>query len=633
MTLSTWIEAQREASARALADVVSATDLVHERPGLGQRVRPRRGSVLASRHPGLWDPEPDYVHHWVRDAAIVFLAARRIGGNGWPRRMADYVAFSLEIATRPGPPGNPLAASARPDHRRFLRPDAELAALTGDALLGEPRAGADGSADAERWSRPQYDGPALRALSLLRWTGRRDAAMERLLAIDLDHVCRHAARPCIGPWEEEGEDDLHAFTLIAQRIALAEGLGAGLLPEEGARAPLDRIDAALETLWRPGPGHLAARAGSADTDAAVILAALLAGIEGLPRTRIATVTGRFYAMDRDRRWERVEAAWRTIAGIGGGDPGADAEDTAAALAAARARDESDEFVTPTRLDGAPAIGPQDGVFCLNFRADRAREILGALVDPDFDGFERPGWQPPAAALGMVAYSERLSTLMDAMFADQDIPDTLGETVAAAGLTQLRLAETEKYPHVTFFLNGGAEAEQPGERRHMAPSPKVRTYDLAPEMAAAEVAEVLADAIRARTDLVICNFANPDMVGHTGDVEAAIRACEAVDTGLGRALAALEETGGAMLVIADHGNCEVMVDPETRGPHTAHTLNRVPVILVERGAAGRGHALTDGGLADVAPTLLALLGLAQPAAMTGRPLLAGATATAARTGTV
>lgn len=282
MTLSTWIEAQREASARALADVVSATDLVHERPGLGQRVRPRRGSVLASRHPGLWDPEPDYVHHWVRDAAIVFLAARRIGGNGWPRRMADYVAFSLEIATRPGPPGNPLAASARPDHRRFLRPDAELAALTGDALLGEPRAGADGSADAERWSRPQYDGPALRALSLLRWTGRRDAAMERLLAIDLDHVCRHAARPCIGPWEEEGEDDLHAFTLIAQRIALAEGLGAGLLPEEGARAPLDRIDAALETLWRPGPGHLAARAGSADTDAAVILAALLAGDDAAP---------------------------------------------------------------------------------------------------------------------------------------------------------------------------------------------------------------------------------------------------------------------------------------------------------------------------------------------------------------
>ncbi|MEL6266499.1 MAG: 2,3-bisphosphoglycerate-independent phosphoglycerate mutase [Pseudomonadota bacterium] len=430
-----------------------------------------------------------------------------------------------------------------------------------------------------------------------------------------------------------------ALARFADRLAATGGTAhlIGLASPGGVHAHQRHIAAAaraLATRAIPVALHLLTDGRDvAPRSAEGQLAALLAGIEGLPRTRIATVTGRFYAMDRDRRWERVEAAWRTIAGLGGGDPGAEAEDTAAALAAARARDESDEFVTPTRLDGAPAIGPQDGVFCLNFRADRAREILGALVDPDFDGFERPGWHPPAAALGMVAYSERLSTLMDAMFADQDIPDTLGETVAAAGLTQLRLAETEKYPHVTFFLNGGAEAEQPGERRHMAPSPKVRTYDLAPEMAAAEVAEVLADAIRARTDLVICNFANPDMVGHTGDVEAAIRAGEAVDTGRGRALAALEETGGAMLVIADHGNCEVMVDPETRGPHTAHTLNRVPVILVERGAAGRGHALTDGGLADVAPTLLALLGLAQPAAMTGRPLLAGATATAARTGAV
>ncbi|MEM9784691.1 MAG: alkaline phosphatase family protein, partial [Pseudomonadota bacterium] len=226
----------------------------------------------------------------------------------------------------------------------------------------------------------------------------------------------------------------------------------------------------------------------------------------------------------------------------------------------------------------------------------------------------------AAALGMTTYSERLSTLMDTMFHEPEIPDTLGETAAAAGLTQLRLAETEKYPHVTFFLNGGAEATAPGERRHMAPSPRVRTYDLAPEMAAEEVAAELAAGIKARTDLIVCNFANPDMVGHTGDLRAAIRACEAVDTGLGRAVAALEETGGAMLVIADHGNCEVMVDPATGEPHTAHTLNRVPAILVERGAASGANSMGDGGLADVAPTLLALLGLPQPEAMTGRPLL-------------
>ncbi|MEM8596914.1 MAG: 2,3-bisphosphoglycerate-independent phosphoglycerate mutase [Pseudomonadota bacterium] len=354
------------------------------------------------------------------------------------------------------------------------------------------------------------------------------------------------------------------------------------------------------------------------------VAALLESIADLPGIRPATLMGRFHAMDRDRRWERIRAAWDALHD----GKGETAPDPLAAIEAAYARGETDEFITPTILPGYNGMRDGDGVLCLNFRADRAREILGALLDPAFEG-ERGQPAQFAAALGMTAYSERLDTLMDTMFPAEPIADTLGATVAAAGLTQLRLAETEKYPHVTFFLDGGVEAEKPGERRHMAPSPKVRTYDLAPEMAAEEVATVLTEAIRARIDLIVVNFANPDMVGHTGSIPAAIAACEAVDRGLGQALDALEEVGGAMIVTADHGNCEQMIDPETGGPHTAHTLNRVPVILVERpeptgrsptGRAEEERRLAEGGLADLAPTLLALLGLPQPAAMTGRSLL-------------
>ncbi|MBK0401255.1 2,3-bisphosphoglycerate-independent phosphoglycerate mutase [Limibaculum sp. M0105] len=333
---------------------------------------------------------------------------------------------------------------------------------------------------------------------------------------------------------------------------------------------------------------------------------------------IATVTGRFYGMDRDRRWDRVEAAWAAITR----GQGHRAESARAAIEAAYARGESDEFVEPTvigRYQGAAAEG--DGVVCVNFRADRAREILMALLDPEFDGFARAPLPRFAAALGMVEYSDRLNQLMDVLFPSQEIVNTLGQWAAKHGKRQFRLAETEKYPHVTFFLNGGIETPEAGEERYMAPSPKVRTYDLAPEMAAAEVTEQFVGAIRAGYDLIVVNYANPDMVGHTGSLEAAMAACEAVDRGLGAALDALAETGGAMLVTADHGNCEVMVDPETGGPHTAHTTNPVPLVLVESG--GGGHGLVAGGrLADLAPTLLALMGLAQPAEMTGRSLLTG-----------
>lgn len=336
--------------------------------------------------------------------------------------------------------------------------------------------------------------------------------------------------------------------------------------------------------------------------------------EGLPAgARIATVIGRYYAMDRDRRWERVKLAFDALVHARG-ERAASAED---AVAEALLRDETDEFIRPTVLAGHHGIRDGDGVFCLNFRADRAREILAAIGDPGFDAFDT-GRRPRLAALtGMVDYSAEHDAYMDTVFAKQQVENTLGAWVAKQGLRQFRLAETEKYPHVTFFLNGGREAPEPGEDRFMPPSPKVATYDLAPEMAAAEVTERLVGAIVAGYELIVVNYANPDMVGHTGSLPAAIAACEAVDRGLGRALAALEAVGGAMIVTADHGNCEMMQDPETGGPHTAHTTNPVPVILVGGPA---GVRLRDGRLADVAPTVLALMGLPKPPEMTGESLI-------------
>ena len=350
----------------------------------------------------------------------------------------------------------------------------------------------------------------------------------------------------------------------------------------------------------------------APTSAPVHMAALLAALP--PGARIATVIGRYWAMDRDTRWDRVARAFAAMV-RGQGDA---APDAAAAVATAHARGETDEFIAPTAIAGYTGARDGDGFFCLNFRADRAREILSALGDPAFDAFEtgpRPAW---AAMLGMVDYSKAHDAFMTTAFPKQDIPNTLGEWVAAHGLRQFRLAETEKYPHVTFFLNGGREAPFTGEDRYMAPSPKVATYDLAPEMSAAEVTDQLVQAIGAGYGLIVVNYANPDMVGHTGSLPAAMAACAAVDAGLGRALAALEQAGGAMIVTADHGNCEVMTDPVTGGPHTAHTTNPVPVVLV---GGPPGARLRNGRLADLAPTVLQLMGLPRPPQMTGESLIA------------
>jgi 2,3-bisphosphoglycerate-independent phosphoglycerate mutase len=338
-------------------------------------------------------------------------------------------------------------------------------------------------------------------------------------------------------------------------------------------------------------------------------------IEALPpAVSVATVCGRYYAMDRDRRWERVSRAYEAIAEANGPR----FADAAAVVADAYARDLTDEFVPPGVVGGYQGMRDGDGILCFNFRADRVRELLTALVDPDFAGFPRPRLIRLAGAAGLTRYSDELDPYLLTIFSPQPLVNVLGQVVADAGRTQLRMAETEKYAHVTYFLNGGEETAYRGEDRVLVPSPKVATYDLQPEMSAPELTDKAVAAIRSgKYDLIVLNYANPDMVGHTGSLPAAIKAVETVDAGLGRIADAVRAAGGALLVTADHGNCELMRDPQTGGAHTAHTTNPVPVLLLGGGNA----ALAEGGrLADIAPTLLELMGLPQPAEMTGGSLL-------------
>jgi 2,3-bisphosphoglycerate-independent phosphoglycerate mutase len=345
--------------------------------------------------------------------------------------------------------------------------------------------------------------------------------------------------------------------------------------------------------------------------AAPSLEALQDSLAALPAACIATLCGRYYAMDRDQRWERVQQAWQAM--VAGQAPH-QADTASEALQQAYARGENDEFVAPTLINSYPGMADGDGVLFINFRADRAREITQAMVLDDFDGFSR---RMPALA-GFTAMTEYQAGLPVAVaFPPEPLPDLLGEVLARAGLRQLRIAETEKYAHVTFFFNGGREQPFAGEQRTLIPSPKVATYDQQPEMSAPELGEALCEAIcSGQFEVIICNVANPDMVGHTGYLQAAIKAVEAVDHCLGTVCEALDRCGGELLVTADHGNVEQMQDPHSGQAHTAHTTNPVPLVY-----RGRPATLADGGsLRDLAPTMLQLLGLAQPAAMTGSALV-------------
>ena len=328
---------------------------------------------------------------------------------------------------------------------------------------------------------------------------------------------------------------------------------------------------------------------------------------------LATVTGRYYAMDRDHRWDRTQVAYQAITH---GKAGYMAIDATAALQNGYEDGLGDEFILPTVIGDYQGMQDGDAIVMGNFRADRVRQILAAYVlnTAGFDTSSCPQLQP---ALGLVSYSDELDQVMPALFGPPMINNTLGEVVAQHGGQQLRLAETEKYPHVTFFLNGGVEDKANGEDRSLIPSPKVATYDLKPEMSADGVLHYLLAAINGQThDLIIVNFANPDMVGHTGDLNAAIKAVETVDHAVGQAVAAIESVGGAMIVTADHGNCEIMWDDAANSPHTAHSYNPVPAYLI----GGGGKTLADGGLSDLAPTLLFLMDLPLPTEMTGQSLL-------------
>ncbi|WP_323034668.1 2,3-bisphosphoglycerate-independent phosphoglycerate mutase [Pararhodobacter sp.] len=390
----------------------------------------------------------------------------------------------------------------------------------------------------------------------------------------------------------------------------------GVVSDGGVHGHINHLKAAVRAITEAGvPVVIHAITDGRDVapkSAAGYMQDLLADLpEG---ARVGTVVGRYWAMDRDSRWERVQRAYKAI--VRG--EGQLAADPLTAIDQAYDAGETDEFIPPTVIDGFAGARGGDGFFCLNFRADRAREILAAVGAPSFNGFHvghRVKW---AMMLGMVDYSVAHIAFMHTAYPKKTIVNTLGHWVAAQGRTQFRLAETEKYPHVTFFLNGGRELPEEGEDRFMPASPKVATYDLQPEMSSAEVTDRFVAAIEHGYDLIVVNYANPDMVGHTGIVAAGIKAVEAVDAGLGRVMAALEAAGGAMLLTADHGNCEMMIDPETGGPHTAHTVNPVPVALI-----GWPEAVTlnRGRLADVAPTLLEMMGLEQPPEMTGHSLMA------------
>jgi len=412
-----------------------------------------------------------------------------------------------------------------------------------------------------------------------------------------------------------------AFRALVESLRIAGSTAhlMGLLSPGGVHSHQNHMVALARALCASGvPVAVHAFLDGRDTpprSADRFLEGFEAALAGLANLRIATIAGRYYAMDRDRRWDRTDRAYRAMVE---GD-GRHATDPITAIRNSHDRNIGDEFVEPLVIADYAGMCDGDGILMANFRADRVRQILSAIVEPEFDGFERRHVPSLSAALGMVEYSTELNAYLGALFPSKPPTQTLGEIVSAAGLRQLRVAETEKYAHVTFFLNGGREAPFPGEERILVPSPKVATYDLQPEMSAPEVTDRLVEAVESgRFDFIVVNFANTDMVGHSGKLGATIEAVEAVDTCLGRLADAVSRAGGAMLITADHGNAEFMTDPATGDPHTAHSTNRVPCLLIN-GPPDRTQ-LRSGRLADVAPTVLELLDLPIPSEMTGRSLL-------------
>jgi 2,3-bisphosphoglycerate-independent phosphoglycerate mutase len=395
----------------------------------------------------------------------------------------------------------------------------------------------------------------------------------------------------------------------------------GLVSDGGVHSSLGHLDGILRALAARGVAPiLHAFTDGRDTPPRSALA-WIAPLEARLRAQggcIATVSGRYWAMDRDRRWERIARAYRALVLREGVAAGSAVE----AIEAGYARDEGDEFIAPSVIAGGPALASGAAALFWNFRADRARQISNALTRVRPDKLGREVLELPAANLGayacMTAYDAEFG--LPVLFPPADASSGFGELVSRAGLRQLRIAETEKYAHVTYFFNGGVEAPYPGEDRTLVPSPRdVPTYDLKPEMSAVEVTDRLVEALESGVyDFVLVNYANPDMVGHTGVIAAGVRAVETIDACLDRVSAVVLARGGCMLVTADHGNIEQLIDPESGGPHTAHTTNEVPLFWIVPDA--RGRRLRAGGLADIAPTLCELLELPIPPQMTGRSLL-------------
>lgn len=442
--------------------------------------------------------------------------------------------------------------------------------------------------------------------------GHLNIGAGRIVMQDLPRISKAA--------QENSIKDIPAMQDFIKTVKESGGVAhlMGLVSDGGVHAHITHIISLAKLLDDNGIAvNIHAFTDGRDTppkSALTYITKLEEAIAPLNNTRITTISGRFYAMDRDNRWERVSQAYNAIVHA----EGSDFDSAIGTIETAYLNDMTDEFIEPAVIDDYMGLQAQDGILFANFRADRAREILRALTKPNFDGFDRGKAPLPKACLGMVDYADDLNEVMTTLFPPEVMTGLLGETVAKAGLTQLRTAETEKYPHVTFFFNGGIETPYEGEERILIPSPKVKTYDLQPEMSAPELTHKLISAIGdQKFDMIIVNFANPDMVGHTGDIPATIKAVETVDTCLGQIADAIQNVGGAMLITADHGNADLMVDPITGAPHTAHTTNPVPLILVGAGDVG----LSDNGkLGDIAPTILRLLNLDQPEEMTGTCLI-------------